>query len=260
MSMIFWFGALFTLIGVGFASWFFIIREPTIPDVTPEKSSTRVVRTSLTDDEKENCKIDECEDEDIAYAREIGSSSDLQFKRLPGNLRKTLGNNNYRSAKIPSYQALKNLKLDYNIDTIINLAYDSMTDQGDATFNCGTYPKDGKTIKTKRPCEPIWARSLGLKYVYIPLTNRGPTDENWERIAEYMLEGNTLVHCRHGADRTGAVIGRFRLENQPYITKQEVLKEALKYGFKKKGINWGYGEDPFDPNRYLREWMFEGDF
>ena len=106
-------------------------------------------------------------------------------------------------------------------------------------------------------CERIWAKDLGLEFVYIPLTNRGPKPEDWEIIKEYLYMGNNLVHCTHGADRTGAVIGRFRLETQPNVTAQEILDESLQFGFKAK--NFRYKGGKLDPNRYLREWMLGGE-
>ena len=63
---------------------------------------------------------------------------------------------------------------------------------------------------------------------------RGPFDEKYERIKQNWKK-DVLVHCRHGADRTGAVLGRYRIEKGE-IDKTEALSEALSMGFKPEHI------------------------
>ena len=167
--------------------------------------------------------------------------SDLRY--LPDNTHHTL-NNNMRSAKIRSKAELKYLKDNYGITTVVNLALDSTYDQ-----QCEEKKKNPKVI-----CEKYWAKSLKLEWVYHPLTNKGPDDAGWNKIKEKMLKGNALIHCTHGADRTGAVIGRFRLEEQQW-ERDEIYEEALKYGFKRKDFRYPGGK--LDPNVYLREWMLD---
>lgn len=159
----------------------------------------------------------------------------------PGNTHHTI-NNNMRSAKITSKAQLRYLKNHFGIVRVINLALDSTYGQ-----DCAQKEKNPKAL-----CERYWARELGLEYIYQPLTNRGPDDQGWQRIKASMQKGNALIHCTHGADRTGAVIGRFRLEEQDE-NKDDIYKEALKFGFKSKTFRYPKGK--IDPNRYLYSWM-----
>jgi protein tyrosine phosphatase (PTP) superfamily phosphohydrolase (DUF442 family) len=165
---------------------------------------------------------------------------------LPENFRRAPGKNNWRGASILTLDSMKELKA-RGIKTIINLALDSTRKQKCAG---GSYPK--------RPCEPMWARELGLRYLPVYLGSRPPSAARWAKIKSAMMDGNTFIHCTYGADRTGAVIGRFRLETEPGLDPQEVLREAKSLGFKPQS-HPGYGKGP-DPNRRLREWMVAGRF
>lgn len=163
---------------------------------------------------------------------------------LPENFRRAPGRNNWRGALIPDKASMLELKR-RGIKTIVNLALDSTRKQ-----RCpgGSYPK--------RPCEPMWARELGLRYIPVYLGSRPPSPAKWAQVKAAMMDGNTFLHCTYGADRTGAIIGRFRLETEPGLDPQVVLKEALQYGFKPSS-HPGYGKGP-DPNKRLREWMMAG--
>ena len=68
--------------------------------------------------------------------------------------------------------------------------------------------------------------------------------------------GNCLVHCHHGADRTGAMIARWEIENGQK-KPQDAYESALSYGFKDKDFN--YPGQKKDPNKYLREYIFESE-
>lgn len=164
---------------------------------------------------------------------------------LPDNVRHML-NRNIRSGKIDSKAQLEFLQKEFGIQRIVNLAHDSMDKQ-----SCPTKDSNPKAF-----CEKGWAKELGLEFIYIPLGSEGPKDEDWMTIKNALLNGNTLVHCTHGADRTGAVVGRFILE-ETSADKETVYKEALEYGFKKE--DFAYPGGSVDPNRHLREWMLKDD-
>ena len=85
---------------------------------------------------------------------------------------------------------------------------------------------DVEKTYSEQKCEPLWAELSGIEYIYIPLYDEGPDDSGWSRISDVMMKGNALVHCDQGADRTGAIIGRFRLENQPLLSQEQVMEEA----------------------------------
>ena len=63
---------------------------------------------------------------------------------------------------------------------------------------------------------------------------KGP-DENLADIAEHLLEGAGphdlwLVHCTHGQDRTGFVVGRYRVLHDGW-TKDAAYEEMLQHHF-----------------------------
>jgi len=180
---------------------------------------------------------------------------------FPGNLDRMFGNNNWRSGAIPSYDALANMVATYGIQTVVNLAFDSMRSQPtDDRFTCSY-----STSRSKRAqlCEPQWAASLGLEYIAAYMGSDPPSTSTWERIREAMDQGNTLIHCTHGADRTGAVAGRYWLERDPNADAQTALAQAYGYGFKTPDVCY-YKDDPekenCDPNDKLREWLLAGHY
>ncbi len=150
------------------------------------------------------------------------------------------GNNNYRSAKIHSFEQLKFVKQKYGIETVVNLAMDSMSEQQDSARGCGGI---------RKLCEPKWARELGLRYETAYLGNKPPEESDWEKIQDLLREGNTLVHCTHGVDRTGAVVGKWQHIVNDDLSEQEVLDYTYSFG--------GQWRLPGDPNRFLRAWMIE---
>lgn len=158
-----------------------------------------------------------------------------RFARLPGN-------NNWRSGKIANYQQLKMLRDKYGIRTIVNIAKDSMAHQtsGDG-FECYyAHPADGD------PCEPKWVAALGMRYISAYLGGSPPDNAEWPEIREALRQGNTLVHCTHGVDRTGAVAGRWVSETTG-LTGQALLDYTYDFG--------GQWTMPSDPNHKLRDWL-----
>ncbi len=148
------------------------------------------------------------------------------------------GNNNWRSAKIASYEQLKMLRDDYGIKRLVNIAKDSMAHQSSGSgFEC-SYPND--------LCEPKWAAALGMEYIPAYLGGSPPDAREWPQIRQALTLGDTLVHCTHGVDRTGAVAGRWVAETTGK-TGQDLLDYT--YGF---GGQWRMSTDP---NRKLRDWM-----
>lgn len=74
--------------------------------------------------------------------------------------------------------------------------------------------------------------ALGMKFVNVPMT--GLTPPTQAQISEILslLEGTggpVFVHCRRGADRTGAVIGAYRIDHDRWENVR-ALKEAMSDG------------------------------
>ena len=75
--------------------------------------------------------------------------------------------------------------------------------------------------------------ALGMQYVSVPMSGlTPPTPEQVTRILR-LLEDNTagavFVHCRRGADRTGAVIAAYRIDHDHWDNFR-ALKEAISDG------------------------------
>lgn len=84
--------------------------------------------------------------------------------------------------------------------------------------------------------EPI-VKELGLKYIHIPMSVKP-----WSRISDKNIEKYfailndpanypIFIHCRRGADRTGAMVGFYRIAAQGWDGKKAVV-EARKIGMR----------------------------
>lgn len=132
------------------------------------------------------------------------------FLWLPTNFDTTV-NGNYRGARITSFAQLDSMRRVYGISTIINLAKDAL-------------PKKG-------PGEIEWSKQLGIEYVSVYLGDAPPSDQNWQKIRDLLSRGGVYLHCAHGADRTGAVIAKYRIEVEG-IEPCDAYREARRFGFK----------------------------
>ncbi|MBX9769816.1 MAG: tyrosine-protein phosphatase [Candidatus Obscuribacterales bacterium] len=93
----------------------------------------------------------------------------------------------------------------------------------------------------KLPEESI-AQSLGMQYINMPMSNKAPTDEQVktfistvEKAQADQSKGSVLVHCAHGSDRTGCMIGIWRVTHDKF-TYDKAYKEMRKYYFGPKYI------------------------
>ena len=96
------------------------------------------------------------------------------------------------------------------------------------------------------------AAGSGLLLVRVPMKSRYVSENHGARIVRAMQAlrqglqvGPVLVHCHHGADRTGAIVGLWRMLYQGW-SRQQALDEL---------IAGGYGYHPMWANipRYLRK-------
>jgi len=74
-------------------------------------------------------------------------------------------------------------------------------------------------------------QAAGMRYINIPMHGVvAPSDEQIVRaLALLDSESPVFVHCRRGADRTGAVIACYRMAHDRWDTER-ALKEAKSYG------------------------------
>ena len=129
---------------------------------------------------------------------------------LPTNFDTTV-NGNYRGARITSRAQLDSMRRVYGIVTVINLAKDAL-------------PKKGTS-------EIEWTKELGIEYVPVYLGDAPPSETNWQKIRALLERGGVYLHCAHGADRTGAIIAKYRVEVEG-VEPCDAYREARRFGFK----------------------------
>jgi tyrosine-protein phosphatase SIW14 len=82
--------------------------------------------------------------------------------------------------------------------------------------------------------EEAAAKALGLKRVRIPMGAEAPTEKQVKEFLALLAKSSSepvFVHCQHGADRTGAMMGIWRVTQQGWSFTQ-AWTEMRKYGFK----------------------------
>ncbi len=144
-----------------------------------------------------------------AYEKEFGKPwthpitgkeyADYEIKTTgiePKNFHKIpLGNENFRSAE-PREEDLASLIQKYNIKRIVR-------------FNGNGSDSDGLTIERERQiCE-----DNGCEFFKLSST------KNQDKVNSLLEMGNTLIHCHHGADRTGGNVGGW-LKTKGWDTKK----------------------------------------
>jgi protein tyrosine/serine phosphatase len=88
--------------------------------------------------------------------------------------------------------------------------------------------------------EKEWAKRLGIKYINLPMSSEPPTSKQVETFLKETKEaqknpekGAVLVHCAHGSDRTGCLVGVWRVSQEGW-TYPDAYKEMRKYWFTPK--------------------------
>ena len=132
----------------------------------------------------------------------------MEMKGVP-NLHK-VSDTLYRSAQ-PSPEGIRNLK-NMGIETIVNLRsfHSDRDDIGDT----------------------------GLAYEHIYMKTWHPEEEDAVRFLQIVTNPKrtpVLVHCQHGADRTGTMCALYRITVGGW-SKEEALKEMMQGGFGFHGI------------------------
>lgn len=95
------------------------------------------------------------------------------------------------------------------------------------------HPKKIRDEKSK-------AKQLGLRYINLPMSSKAPTQhqvrtflKTVEKAALDPTAGAIFVHCAHGSDRTGCMVGIWRVTHDG-LTFDEAYKEMRKYYFTPK--------------------------
>ena len=78
------------------------------------------------------------------------------------------------------------------------------------------------------------AESLGLRWINLPMSGDPPTQAQVDTLLAALKtapQEPVFVHCQHGADRTGCMLGIYR-ETQQGWNFDKTYKEMRQYGFK----------------------------
>ncbi len=151
------------------------------------------------------------------------------------------GLGNYRSEQL-SLNDLERVIKDYGIKNIIR-----MNGDGTDTWN-----------GVKRSEEQALCKRLGCNYYFIDAHSGYQYGKGYvksmEKAHPIMAQGNTLVHCNHGADRTGYIVASF-LKNKGYMTDLTKLwNYTIKYNGWQKKISrkkfYGTGFDKYADGFY----------
>lgn len=143
----------------------------------------------------------------LSFALPFFASADAEVPRLlevsPGI---------YRSGR-PNEEGLEWLKNEYKIKTIINL--------------------ENKDYAIKRERE--WADELNIRYYSLPMSaSAHPRDRTVNKALELLADTRKhpiLIHCYHGQDRTGLIVGLHRVEHEGWEA-DEAYEEMKEIGFR----------------------------
>ncbi len=81
--------------------------------------------------------------------------------------------------------------------------------------------------------EGILARSMGFRWINLPMGSDPPTPRQVSTFLATLKQAPAqpvYVHCQHGADRTGCMIGIWRVTQQGW-TYPQAYAEMRRYGF-----------------------------
>jgi protein tyrosine phosphatase (PTP) superfamily phosphohydrolase (DUF442 family) len=139
------------------------------------------------------------------------------FARIPGGL------NNYRCARTPEDDPdfYRMMAKRHGVKTVLNVR--------EADYG------EGEAVE-----------AAGLNYLHVRMTDKPPKPEDWEKIKKLFDEGGVMVHCTHGADRSGAIVARYLVE-----TQDKPVEDAYEYAL-------GYGFKTWSSNRFLKCFIENG--
>jgi len=104
-------------------------------------------------------------------------------------------------------------------------------------------------LNTENEASDDGAKAHGIQVIYLPITlvqqTVGKPDATTLNVAVSTLErAGTFVHCQHGQDRTGLVVGAYRVK-VGHWTKIAAYQEMQAHGFHPmlRGLYWSWQED-----------------
>lgn len=162
-------------------------------------------------------------------------SEKFNFHLIPDGL------NNYRSAQITADE-LPNVIKKYGIKHFIRMNGDGTDSQHKSSY--GQTPKSVE----QKICE-----DNGCMYHFINAHNGYRANQGYlgtlNEALPILAQGNTLVHCAHGADRTGMVVGAHLKSTGKMTDKDQLWSYITQYnGWQRmvdKGTFFGSGYDKY---------------
>jgi protein tyrosine/serine phosphatase len=97
---------------------------------------------------------------------------------------------------------------------------------------------DLRAINKKSKTEKAEATRLGIHYAQLPMSSKAPTKQQVEMFFDLVDHAKktgecVYVHCQHGSDRTGAMVGIWRVTRDGW-TYDRAYKEMRNYYFTPK--------------------------
>ena len=156
---------------------------------------------------------------------DVSDLKEFKFHKIPG------GTNNWRSAQITA-DVLPSVIKKYGIKNIVRMNGDDSDSR-----------HKGSHSKTSRDTEKKICEENDCTYHFINShggfkLGKGYTS-SIQQTSNILNQGNTLIHCAHGADRTGGMVGAY-LKNNGYMTdKDELWKYTTQFNNWQDKINRG---------------------
>ena len=130
---------------------------------------------------------------------------------------------NYRSAQFP-LEVMKQMYPKYGIKNVIRFNGDGKD---------GRHQKKDQSVSIAE--EEALCKQLGCKFYKLSSTR------DQDKVNEIIKSGNTLVHCAHGADRTGGNVGGYLYTERPngsIATTDQIWKYTTNYnGWNSMALN-----------------------
>ena len=160
---------------------------------------------------------------------DVSDLKEFKFHKIPG------GTNNWRSAQITA-DVLPSVIKKYGIKNIVRMNGDTDSDSRHISSHSKTLRDTEKKICEENDCTYHFINAhSGYKL------GKGYTS-SIQQTSDILNQGNTLIHCAHGADRTGGMVGAY-LKNNGYMTdKDELWKYTTQFN------NW---QDKIDRGKFF---------
>lgn len=170
----------------------------------------------------------------------IDLKKEFNFDKIPD------GKNNYRSGQM-SLDALKEAIKKYNIKNVIRLNGDGSDGKYSSKHPEVKVSAEEKVCRENNCSFNIINSHLGYKYGQGYITSL-------DKVDDILKQGNTLIHCAHGADRTGGMVGGYLKKNNIITDLDELWKYTTKYNdwesMLRRGSFFGTGYDRYADTFY----------